>query len=321
MTGPTRASGLVRAISIGIGVLLAVGLPIAMLASSVTGGFFDAQLVTEVLSEHLIQPGDLRQLLAQELLRPDSAPDQEDEISFQSWLVYLEAEDRSAIAQILFPDPWINDQLDDNLDRLYIWLDGEQPEPDFQIDLRPVKQRFLAGGSLQLAEIIVASWPICTDSELVYLLEAAIGSGDQEFIACQPPSPLRTVMVELLVEGLVSEALQTPDQVGLGELFGDQDAQETALELKRGISRLKTLATAAWLLPASGLGIILALGVRSWRQMPLWWGLPLLATGLIGVLIALLVASALPDWISGIGQAAGPNPLMDPLKSALRDLL
>lgn len=321
MNSAPRAGGAARAFSIVLGLLLALGLPLALFASSVANTFFDLQLVRTTVSEYLIRSGDVRQLLIQELIPPTYNSQQEDEISIQSWLVYLEPEDRSAIAQILFPDTWMKDQLDQNVERFYGWLEGDLSAPDLQIDLRPVKQRLLNGASLQMAEIVVASWPICTESELLLLAGAALGIGEPQFIACQPPSPWRAIMVEHMVEGLKTEAIQTSDTVRLEELFRGPGAQEQAADFKRGILRMRSLALAAWLLPASGLGLLLALSVRSWRQLLLWWGAPLLTAGLFGLLLAVLAGSALSDWISAIGEGLESNPLARPLQSAVHDLL
>lgn len=109
--------------------------------------------------------------------------------------------------------------------------------------------------------------------------------------------------------------------VRLEEFFRGPGAQEQAAEFKRGILQMRSLAVAAWLLPASGLGLLLALSVRSWRQLLLWWGAPLLAAGLFGLLLTVLAGSALPDWISAIGEGLESNPLARPLQSAVHDLL
>lgn len=321
MRGGRGFGSLPRALSLAVALALMVGLPITLFARSVTSAFFDFERVTHVVSEHVIQSGEVRQLIVQELLVAQLNPRGNQESRMDSWLVYLEPVDRQAIARILFPDAWIADQLNANLTEFYVWLESDRPELELHVDLRPVKQRLLTGGSLQLAEIVVASWPICSEPELAQLLATAAGLGGQALIACQPPSPLRAIMVESLVEGLRAEAVQTPDQVQIGELFPADRAASESAGFRLGIRRLRTLSAAAWLLPASGLGLILALTVRSWRELLLWWGLPLLGSAVIGIAIALLAAASLPEWGADMAGSPGANPLIHPLRGAFLDLL
>lgn len=318
MARPGRAGALLATL---VSIVVVVALPLALILNALSDTFFDPQRVAPALSEHLIQSGDLRALVAQELLRVRLAPNDEGLDSLDAWLSHLNSEDRSAISSILFPDSWVTDQLTTNLAEFYAWLESGRSEPDLRLDLRPVKQRLFTGGDLQVAEIVVASWPICSDAELERLTAAASGTGDHQAIACQPPSPLRAMLVETLVEGLRTEVIQTPDQINLSNLFEDDETGTDSTQLRLRLNQLKSLAASAWMLPAAGFGLILALGVRSWRALLLRWGSPILGSGLLGVLLALIAIAALPSWAADIGRSGGPNPLVQPLSAALETLL
>jgi hypothetical protein len=55
-------------------------------------------------------------------------------------------------------------------------------------------------------------------------------------------------------------------------------------ELKARIRLARALARWAWMIPASILGVIMALAIRSWPGLARWWGIPLGVAGVFSLL-------------------------------------
>lgn len=313
-------SGFAGLITALLATLISLTLPLSAMAAIASGVIFDDEVVSSRLAHNIVESQDVRQLIAAQILQVQAGQDDQSPFSFASALAYLEPGDREAITRILFPDGWMLAQLELNIARGYAWLETDQARPDLWLDLVPVKQRLSSGGSLQIAEIVVSSWPICTENQLTDMGADPLAILGGSNPTCQPPAPLRSHLVEYLVEGLQSEARLLPDRMPIADL-GPPSSGGSAGELKQGLNRVRTLAATAWLVPASLLGVILALKVRSAADLLQWWGLPLLGSGLVGILVTAVLGFALPDWLRPLAVTWQGNPLASPLVATLRELL
>jgi hypothetical protein len=61
----------------------------------------------------------------------------------------------------------------------------------------------------------------------------------------------------------------------------------------------RLLSTWLWLAPASLLGLVVALVVRSWSGLFRWWGIPVLVGGLAGIALASLGNGLGMRWLEG----------------------
>jgi hypothetical protein len=97
-------------------------------------------------------------------------------------------------------------------------------------------------------------------------------------------------MVETLNE--VIESL--PDEVVLGENFMDSDpdekieTDEDEMQVGKTARRIRTFMRLTPIVPVVLLFLIAAFGVRSFRDLLRWWGIPLLLTGLIALVFSIL---------------------------------
>ena len=60
---------------------------------------------------------------------------------------YLTSRDRMQIAQIVFPDDWIIDQVHNGFEAILSWLQTDDQIPEIGLDLGSVKENLTIGGT------------------------------------------------------------------------------------------------------------------------------------------------------------------------------
>ena len=258
--------------------IFAVALPMTLVAFAWGQILFSADQMTDIIAEELIESGALQELAIEVLI--EQVPRGGDGAA-AGLLDFLGRERLNEMLAALFPAEWAESQVRGNIGRLYAWIDSDLLLPQLGLDIRPIKDRLLAGGAEQLAETVVSSWPNCGPEQLQLLLTQGVPQGELPAFLCQPPEPLRAIVVGVASDLVQSQIRSLPDAVPLPVgAAGDATAEEIA-EFKSGLRSLRSLSQAGWLLPLSMLGLIVAVTVRSWSALLRWWGGSLLAAGLI----------------------------------------
>lgn len=259
-------------------VIFAIALPLALVAFVWGQTLFSADQMTDIIEEELVESGALQELAIEVLI--EQVPRGGDGAA-AGLLDFLGRERLNEILAALFPAEWAESQVRGNIGRLYAWIDSDLLLPQLGLDIRPIKDRLLAGGADQLAETVVSSWPNCGLEQLEMLLTQGVPQGELPAFLCQPPEPFREVVVAVASDLIQSQIRSLPNVVPLPVgAAGDATPEEIA-ELKSEVRSLRALSQAGWLLPLSMLGLIVAVAVRSWSALLRWWGGPLLAAGLI----------------------------------------
>jgi hypothetical protein len=192
---------------------------------------------------------------------------------------------------------------------IYQWIDNDRARPEFIVDITELKVSLLAGGAADLVEIVVGSWPECSVEEIA---EMGVGAllGEQSLRFCEPPEPLRGGLVGLIHASVAVSLRALPDKISVGESDSAQASTEV-MQAKERIRRTRFLAGWSWLLSPVMLGLVMAMVIRSWRGVGLWWGIPLLAgatltlatavgvrVGFEGLARSTLGEAAMPAWIA-----------------------
>ncbi len=129
----------------------------------------------------------------------------------------------------------------------------------------------------RVVETIVASWPECTADDVNRLLGIGAVPEREGFPYCEPPEPLRGVLVRSVSGALRILGESLPASLPIV----DQDFRDTGslLQVKEQVRLVRFVARWGILVSLSLLGVIMALAVRSWRGLARWWGIPLLLGG------------------------------------------
>src|SRR3990172_1945124 len=274
-----------RAAAVLLAAAFVVSLPLSLLAFNLGRIAFSPERMTTLLLETIDETGGLKQLVI-ESLTSETADPGTGGMDLVAALEFLTPQERDYLGEQLTPPGWAQAQLGALVAGVYEWIENDRARPSFVVDITDLKVALLAGGVSDLVETVVDSWPACSVEEIA---EMSVGTllGEESIKFCEPSEPLRS--------GLVA----VPDEISLGQ-SDSTPATPEVIQSKEQLRRIRFLAGWSWLLSPVMLGLVMALVIRSWKGVALWWGLPVL----IGALLTLATAVAVRVGVEGLARSA-----------------
>ncbi len=276
-----------RILAVLVGFTFIVTLPLAITGNSAAQVLFSPEVVSRVLSARLISSGAIERLIVNDLFDEWIASAGVESAEIEKAFIHLRPADRVELLQILLPDGWLESQVRNSVDGIYQWLDNQAAYPQVVLDLAPVKANLLGGGIEELVEILVDSWPSCSQEQLETMQAGVLQSGEVVIEFCEPPEPMRSVVVEFASVLLFEWISESPDSIVLNQ--DDPNTNELE-ELRDQIQSLRGLLQFSWFLSLVLLGLMIVLVVRSIRELFIWWGWPLLFGGITTIFFIGLLA-------------------------------
>ncbi len=187
----------------------------------------------------------------------------------------------------LLPPEELRAMTDQTLDSTFDYLNFRSNT--VVISLLPVKAQLAGSAGITIVRQFLAAQPACTVEQLTQM---ALGMMSGNITLCNPPEEAMG-----LLEPFIQSQLQTinttfPNEISLvpGTESGTPNDPRLQLQLVR--SGIQFAPFFVFLL----LPLIAVLAVRNIRDLLVWWGWPLLITGLVSGLIG-LVGSPLVGWV------------------------
>ncbi|MBN2556020.1 MAG: hypothetical protein JXA97_08790 [Anaerolineales bacterium] len=268
-------------------VLIVFTFPLALLAQSVEAGLFSSDTLTALIEARLISTGFIHDLITRTVFEAEAiAGVRIAGVGLDDAFANLSADDKQEIVERLLPEDWLRSQVESFLEHTLAWLESDKTQPDWFIDLAPMRDNLIrGGGAASTAEIMIASWPECSPEE-ARALTAYISEGGPPTALCEPSDPLRYQLIDEATRYFRQIAEDIPLQLQIGEQVLSESNPERIRALKNSVQALRRLATASMLLPWIFLGLIMALVIRSSSSLLRWWGGVLGLGGVFGLLIA-----------------------------------
>jgi hypothetical protein len=305
-----------RILAAVVAAALVVLLPVSLLARNTALILFEPQALVEVVSERVIESGLLRDTIVGSLLGGATGLDG---LSFDSATQYLTQDERQAMIDLLVPETWVKDQIRRVSAEFFAWFESPSTRLVLTVDTAPVAARLESGAAARVVEMMVESWPACTLEDVGEMIGIGAAPGEQGFPYCEPPEPLRGVVVSaaagtlrLLGEGMPS-SVAVVDQG-----FGDSDK---LMQTKEQVRMLRFVARWGILASIGLLGVITMLAVRSWKGLTRWWGMPLLLGGLLAFMPVLLGGRFLRLMVSRLTAGLGGVTAIMELAQALAEAI
>jgi len=188
-----------------------------------------------------------------------------------------------AFLRDLLPPQEIKDMGDQALSSLFAYLDQESDTA--RLSLQPLKERMLGEAGMQAVFNLMRSQPACTFEEMSRIAMSVFNQG--EVSLCNPPEDLYPLITPLIQGQLKLAAAAIPDELTLADAdslpAGQVDPRER-LQFARVVMHISPIVPLFLLL------LLTAVAVRERWSWLLWWGGPLMVTGLLGLLTAELGA-------------------------------
>jgi len=204
---------------------------------------------------------------------------------------------QSLYAQALSPQ-WAKGQADGLITQLWDFLNFKTSTLTLLVDLRPLKTRLSEGGPDSIGGRILRSWPACNLEQFLKLSDEmanglANGVIPQDMPLCRPPDNLMPLSDKLMQTAFTAFADTIPAQVDLVDYFKSDpnfsQQQPTWVKVFAGYTALRwTERIFPWIALVLMMAVI-ALSAVSWRKTFTYTGLPLLVTGILGVVTVVLM--------------------------------
>ncbi len=232
------------------------------------------------------------------------------------------------IATLLEPE-WLQTTTESALDQVFENLNSDAPPEQISISLVELKTKFEGPVGYQALLALLEKQPPCTAEQILQIGASQLLGGEMdEFLLCNPPKILMDVVEPLMRVAIQSAASAIPDEMTFEHPFSDVSSSTDITEL--GDDPIQTFFIArnylrfAFLIPLAFLFLMTVFAVRSIRDWLLWWGVPFLLTGLIGLSLSALSLPIL-GWVVplliGAAVPAGVTPEITAIGVALGNAL
>jgi hypothetical protein len=264
------------ALAVVSAILFGITLTLSLLAFNFERQLFNPDVYKQALSEQNVC-GRLPLVISQQIISSAQSKDKGNLLGLVVGSV--EPDTLQGIIKTVLPCQMIENVVNGGIDQIFSQINYSTGEQQFS--LTQVKKSIEQNSATAVDEFLM-SQPDCSAAQLLQLgTNALLGQNDKSIsLLCNPPAALREAFT-IPMGVMVNSALQgLPDQIPM------------PAGLARTMNSLRIIRTAmSWslLLPLLFLGLTTAFAVRSWRGLLLWWGTPLLVSGLAALVISLVL--------------------------------
>ena len=190
---------------------------------------------------------------------------------------------------------WLQEQTESVIDQFFEFLESDETTPTISISLVDLKARLLGRNGVDTVLNIVDVQPPCNDdqiSDLKDMIENDMSEAD--LLSCRPPQDLLDRYI-VTIEDTLNEVIGSlPDEANLGESFMESEGSEPQedstdeMQIGRTLRRIRYVMRWSPIVPIGLLLLVAVFGVRSFRDLLRWWGIPVMVTGLIALILSIL---------------------------------
>ncbi len=208
--------------------------------------------------------------------------------------------DWEELLSTLLPADWLKAQVESALDQTFAMLDSTDPESNVTISLVELKAHI--GGEAGVAAFLqlVRAQPPCSQEELL----GWGGAAEAALPTCRPPEEILTAATPQIQTTLAEVVAGFPDEANLSQTFaggGESEQGESSVpnsgepqpDPRTVLRSLRLGLRLSPSLPVVLLLLVALFGAHSGRALLRWWGIPLLAIGLVGIVEGLIVLPAM----------------------------
>jgi hypothetical protein len=240
--------------------------------------------------------------------------DSEEDGGPPSYLKNLSQEQWETILSQLLTPEWTQAQTESLLDQIFDFVKSEEETITLTVSLVELKANLTGQKGLEIVRELIDAQPPCTEQLLDILFKIAAGDfTPDELLLCAPPHALLDNLSPAIESALDFVIQEIPDEATFEQQVYDRHStDESRLEQEDSgfnIRQLVFIMRFSPLIPFMFFALVTFFGVRSVKDLFLWWGIPFAIVGLVGLALVLLgFASINWDWSSLITVRA-PVPL------------
>jgi hypothetical protein len=191
----------------------------------------------------------------------------------------LDAQTVQSLVSTLLPCESVQNAMFKGIDFFFGAINAQTAPADFSIE--SIKEG-LTTQSQQVVNSFYDSLPPCTTEDILALGSGLVFGDTKDLKLCKPPEVFRELIIGPLKAVMDNFINGLPGEV---QLFNNKlDIEKIAMQFRI----MRIVFRWSFIVPLIAFIVLSLLAIRKWRDILLWWGLPILAGGLMA-----LVASAL----------------------------
>lgn len=288
-----------KALAIAVALVFILVLPLTLLGRDLAKVIFSPDNISGIFRSRLLESGFVNNIAAESFLSERWFDEMDTGGGdLKPMFQYLSEAEREEILTALVPPEWVDAQMDNLIRSFFTWIDSEQPAPRVAVDLTPLKEGLLRGGLRRILDTLIDSWPSCTTDEIEIMSQELRRTGEIPIEVCEPPEPYRSQVLDYAVAELGNLIRGQPAKLPILDSLDAPPAEVAAF--KEQLQFLRSVMMWGWFLPASLLGVIMILIIRSMRDIGQWWGIPLLIGGLLSIVVIGILSAGRGDLFANI---------------------
>jgi hypothetical protein len=185
-------------------------------------------------------------------------------------------------------DPvWLRTETESVIDQYFKFLNSNDPEPSIVVSLVPLKERLAGPQGARAMATVMNSWPECTPEEMGLWAQTLEGN-IVDTPECKPPGGFGAETSDQMAAMVQDFASTIPDTVDLAQRDANTPNARPFPDPRPGIRNLRIVLFATPVVLIGLLGLIILCAVRSTGGLLRWWGVSLLAAGVVAGGLTLL---------------------------------
>lgn len=225
----------------------------------------------------------------------DEEASEDDEGGPPDYFKNLDAAQWELLLREILTHEWVQTQTESIIDQFFEFLDSEETVPSIRISLVEVKLQLTGRRGVETVMILLEGQPACTEEQLREIKDSfATDDLEMDLLSCQPPQEILNTYLTTIEENLQEFVGELPDEAIIGENFMEEgsgkrsDDEDGNLQIGTLMRRVRTNMRLSPIVPVVLLLLIAVFGVRSFRDLLRWWGIPLFISGLVALIISVL---------------------------------
>ncbi len=288
-----KASSPHRGLLVFLSILFVIALLSAVLGYDFYRVFFNPTLVKQLLVDE-VEKTDLVPAVfsnfsmkrAEERIEKGEALSGVSEPDIPLLLSFMELEDWRAIKDLILSDEFVAHLVSVSVDGIYTWLDSKDVYPGIVWDMRSLKTELVGQQGHDAVMVGYNSLPECTEDDIwdfTTRLAAMPPGVEVLYNLCQFPDPWGEDQIDDYVHALEDVNDNIPAEYDFSKmLLEGQPANAVIMNLVKGfLKTLRFMGQWGWTIAVGLLGLVIAIGVRSWKTLGKWVGVPLIVSGVI----------------------------------------
>ncbi|HSG43270.1 MAG TPA: hypothetical protein VLA72_08955 [Anaerolineales bacterium] len=231
-------------------------------------------------------------------------------------ITVLNRDDMALVIASLLPPEEFEFVINEAFDSFFDYLNGDTES--ISISLLSLKRHLVSEGGMQAFTQLLLAQPECTPAQALQITLGFLSSGEG-LIFCRPPQEAIGFVIPIIETQLQVMTSNLPDRLILA------DSSQTGLvEFRARLDRIRAIMRLTPAFPMMMLLSIVIFTVRSINDWLNWWGIPILITGIMSALLALIGTPLIRLFVDDVilqGNADMPTIFLDIMRNVTGSLV